>query len=46
LLGDSDKAGDQLGAACGLGGEVDLVELCVKDGDVYDVRSGVVLRGR
>jgi hypothetical protein len=46
LLGGSDEAGDQLGATCGLGGEVDLVELCVKDGDVYDVRPAVVLRGR
>jgi NAD(P)-dependent dehydrogenase (short-subunit alcohol dehydrogenase family) len=28
-LGDSDEAGDQLGATRGLGREVDLVELCV-----------------
>jgi|tagenome__1003787_1003787.scaffolds.fasta_scaffold20958189_4 hypothetical protein len=46
LLRGSDEAGDQLRATCGLGGEVDLVELCVEDGDVDDVRSAVVLRGR
>jgi hypothetical protein len=37
LVGGSDKTGDQLGAACGLGGEADLIELSVKDGDVYDI---------
>lgn len=45
LLGDLDKAGDQLGATGGLGGEVDLVELCVEHRDVYDIGAAVVLRG-
>jgi hypothetical protein len=45
-LGDLAEACDQLGATCGLAGEIDLVELRVEDGHVYDVRPAVVLRGR